>query len=132
MNENNNDGRFKFRLSSTDKSEIPDVETLFRDLKNRDSKIQHLWSHQADILRAYQQSNNHKDIALELPTGTGKTLVGLLIAEWRKRELAKRESYLFQTRQLAFKVGKRAIKKVMEPQELVGPKSQFKPSHFAD
>src|SRR5258706_4568265 len=132
MMENNNDGRFKFRLSSTDKSEIPDVETLFRDLKNRDSKIQHLWSHQADILRAYQQSNNHKDIALELPTGTGKTLVGLLIAEWRKKELGERVVYLCPTRQLAFQVGKRANEYGIAAHVLVGPQSQYDPSHFAD
>jgi hypothetical protein len=29
-----------------------DPESLFRDMKSRDPQIQHLWAHQADMLRA--------------------------------------------------------------------------------
>ena len=79
---------FKFKLSSTSSISIPNAEALFRDLKNRDPRIQHLWSHQADIIRVYHEAIDHRDIALELPTGTGKTLVGLLIAEWRRLTLS--------------------------------------------
>ncbi len=63
-----------------------DPEALFRDLRGRAPDIKHLWSHQADILRAYhQQFAKLRDVAIELPTGAGKTLVGLLIAEYRRQ-----------------------------------------------
>lgn len=84
-------------------------ETLFRDLKNR--KVEGLLSQQADILRAYMTHKEHKDIALELPTGSGKTLVGLLIAEWRRRNFQERCVYLCPTRQLVHQVVAQAHEK---------------------
>lgn len=30
------------------------------------------------------------DVAIKIPTGSGKTLVGTLIAEWRRRSRAER------------------------------------------
>ncbi|HEY6424443.1 MAG TPA: hypothetical protein VIY28_14590 [Pseudonocardiaceae bacterium] len=45
-----------------------------------------LWRQRGDILREYGRAfTNAADVAVELPTGTGKTIVGLLIAEWRRR-----------------------------------------------
>ena len=65
-----------------------------------------LWAHQNEILEAYNDKHlNTQDIALELPTGTGKTLIGLLIAEFRRRRLEDRALYLAPTRQLAHQVG---------------------------
>ena len=79
-----------------------DAETLFHDLRNRAPEIKHLWSHQADLLRTYhQQCLDESDVAIELPTGSGKTLVGLLIAEWRRQSLGTRVAFLCPTRQLA-------------------------------
>ena len=87
-----------------------DPEAMFRDLRGRSHEIRHLWSHQADLLRAYhQQFQNEKDVAIELPTGAGKTLVGLLIAEFRRQTFDERVAYLCPTRQLARQVGKHAI-----------------------
>jgi superfamily II DNA or RNA helicase len=65
-----------------------------------------LWSHQADLLRTYadEQHVAAPDLALELPTGSGKTLVGLLIAEWRRRSKRHRVVYACLTRQLASQV----------------------------
>src|SRR5947209_5119306 len=99
----------KLKLSSPSGGKPDNPEALFRDLKSRSPQIQHLWSHQADILRAYHKEVGQKDVALELPTGTGKTLVGLLIAEWRRIALGERAVYLCPTRQLARQVGLRAI-----------------------
>ncbi|MCH6161483.1 DEAD/DEAH box helicase family protein [Streptomyces sp. M600PL45_2] len=42
-----------------------------------------------------------KDLAFEMPTGSGKTLVGCLIAEWRRGSMSERVAYLAPTRQLA-------------------------------
>ena len=78
----------KKRVFTTDFTETPgptDPEAVFRNLRGRAPEIKHLWSQQADLLRAYHQEHlTARDVAIELPTGAGKTLVGLLIAEWRR------------------------------------------------
>ena len=82
-----------------------DPETLFGELPRRRDGVGALWSHQVDQLRTY--SGNHldtADVALELPTGSGKTLVGLLIGEWRRRSRRERVVYACPTRQLALQV----------------------------
>ena len=69
-----------FKTDFTETSGPTDREALFRDIRGRAPEIKHLWSHQADLLRAYHQHylKSH-DVAIELPTGAGKTLVGLLL-----------------------------------------------------
>lgn len=60
---------------------------------------------QQDVLREYSDKHAAKsvDIAFELPTGTGKTGVGLLVGEWA-RTSGKRVAYLSLTNQLAGQV----------------------------
>src|SRR5690348_13198973 len=50
------------------------------------SKFQGLWPAQAHVLDAYGATYaSASDVAIELPTGAGKTLIALLIAEaWRQ------------------------------------------------
>jgi hypothetical protein len=80
-----------------------DPESLFRDLRKR--TVPGLLSHQADLIRTYVQEHEATpDVALQLPTGSGKTLVGLLIAEWRRRKYRHRCVYLCPTRQLVNQV----------------------------
>jgi hypothetical protein len=57
------------------------------------------------MLEGYEGQIDAADLALELPTGTGKTLIGLLIAEWRRRARGERVLYLCPTRQLVHQVG---------------------------
>lgn len=84
-----------------------DPESLFRDLRKK--TVPGLLSHQADLLRSYLAIHTqHSDIALQLPTGSGKTLVGLLIAEWRRRKYGERVAYLCPTRQLVNQVAQQA------------------------
>ncbi len=78
-------------------------EELFTRLSGRRKSHGYLRGPQQDVLRAYTQVANASDIALELPTGTGKTTVGLLIAEW-KRQSGQRVAYLALTNQLAGQV----------------------------
>ncbi|ORV80839.1 hypothetical protein AWC11_27660 [Mycobacterium interjectum] len=59
-------------------------------------------------MEAYEKLPAEKDLALELPTGTGKTLIGLLVAEWRRRSKRERALYVCPTRQLAHQVGAQA------------------------
>lgn len=84
-------------------------EALFGSLPKLPSRIPALWSHQADQLRTYFETHRSSaNVALELPTGSGKTLVGLLIAEWRRRSLGQRVVYACPTIQLAKQVAKAA------------------------
>ncbi|QPC42741.1 DEAD/DEAH box helicase [Kaustia mangrovi] len=58
-------------------------------------------SHQKDMLAVYAEDMvDQPDVAMQLPTGSGKTLVGLFIAEWRRRKFKDRVVYLCPTRQL--------------------------------
>lgn len=103
-----------------------DIETLFKDLKNRSPKIRDLFAHQADILRAYEKKHvGTKDVGLELPTGSGKTLVGLLIGEWRRRILNQRVLYLCPTKQLANQVGEQSKDYGIETRVFVGPQRDY-------
>jgi hypothetical protein len=61
-------------------------EALYRDLPRKPDAVPGLWLHQGDLLRSYTAEHSATpDLALELPTGTGKTLPGLLIADWVRR-----------------------------------------------
>jgi superfamily II DNA or RNA helicase len=86
-----------------------DPEALFGELPRTLSGVGALWSHQADQLRTYAKDHSETpDVALELPTGSGKTLVGLLISEWRRRTLGQRVVYACPTKQLARQVLQKA------------------------
>ena len=80
-------------------------ETLYRDLPRRPGAHPGLLIHQGDVLRAYAAGHTSTpDLALELPTGTGKTLPGLVIAEWVRRVRSARVAYACPTVQLARQV----------------------------
>ncbi|WP_315858457.1 DEAD/DEAH box helicase [Cyanobium sp. Lug-B] len=85
-------------------------EALFRDRRNR--MVQGLLSHQSDILRKYQNEALEKpNVAIELPTGSGKTLVGLLIAEYKRITNGERVLYLCPTKQLVQQVCLQSMQK---------------------
>src|SRR5690606_13486815 len=75
---------------------------------------------QADVLRNYVDHQNESNIALELPTGTGKTLVGLLIAEWRRQQSGEPTAFLTVTNQLARQVLREAARVGIECADLTG------------
>jgi hypothetical protein len=78
-------------------------EKLLRELPRR--KIADVLLHQGEVMRTYAQTClDSPDVALQLPTGSGKTLVGLMIAEWRRRKNGERVVYLCPTRQLVNQV----------------------------
>lgn len=80
-----------------------------------------LWIHQGDVLRAYAETHQTTpDLALELPTGTGKTLPGLLIAEWTRRKAEGPVLYATPTKQLARQVAETAKTEGVPARVLVG------------
>lgn len=78
-------------------------EVLFNE-STRARSHGYLRGPQQDVLRAYLDHVDAENVALELPTGTGKTAVGLLIAEWRRRRSGDKVAYLSLTNQLAHQV----------------------------
>lgn len=99
---------FKKPTSRAAAPESPD--RLFHDLPRR--KHASLYDHQGQVLRNYvTHALNVSDVALQLPTGSGKTLVGLLLAEWRRRKCRERVVYLCPTRQLVNQVAEEASEK---------------------
>lgn len=100
-------------------------EALFRDLRTR--TVEGLLSHQADVLREYvDQGLETADVALELPTGSGKTLVGLLIGEWRRVTRRERVVFLCPTRQLVHQVVEQGNTKFgLNLVAFTGPKADY-------
>lgn len=101
------------------------VEALFQDLRGR--KVNNAWAHQVDLWRTYEKDAlNATDVAIQLPTGSGKTLVGLVLAEWRRRKYGERIVYLCPTKQLANQVAAQASEQyALDVALLVGSKDSF-------
>jgi len=115
-----------FKRVRVEKKRDFDIEALFYDLKNRDPKIRDLYAHQADIIREYTKTHiTSQDVGIELPTGSGKTLVGLLIGEWRRSSLSQRVLYLCPTRQLAYQVNDQSEDYDIDTRIFVGTKRAY-------
>jgi hypothetical protein len=121
-----------FKLGAPQPHAPKDPESLFGDLHPEDENVKHLWAHQADVLRAYAKDHEATpDVALELPTGMGKTLVGLVLAEYRRRKFQNRVVYLCPTRQLAHQVGRQGASYGINAVVLVGPQNAYSPPDYA-
>lgn len=99
---------------------------LYRELPRRLASVPELWAHQAETLKKYTSCADKPDIAIELPTGTGKTLVGLLIAEWTLRKRHSRVIYACPTQQLARQVADAAYNEGIGTALLIGRHDQWK------
>ncbi len=123
-------GIFRAAASRDPKPESPAM--LFRDLKGKDPSIKFLWEHQGKLLDAYHQNHlTDKDVAVELPTGSGKTLVGMLIAEYRRRAMGERVVLLCPNKQLCGQVEAQGRKYGITTSLLIGPQSKYDPLAFA-
>lgn len=97
-----------FKKLSKGSASLDTPESLLHDLRTK--KIKGPLAHQADMWRLYntKETLDAKDVALQLPTGSGKTLVGLIIAEWRRRKFNEKVIYLCPTNQLVNQVVEQA------------------------
>ena len=92
-----------FRSHATE-SAPESVEALWPELRGK-RQHEYLRGPQQDVIRQYdKEADGRQDVAIELPTGSGKTTVGLLIAEWWRRKTGKAVAYLTVTNQLAHQV----------------------------
>ena len=81
-----------------------DYEELFA--KHRSIAVPSLWGWQTEVLAAYAEVEG--DAAVELPTGAGKTLIGLLAGEQFRDSGKGRVAYLAGNKQLAQQVERQA------------------------
>ena len=109
------------------KAGFKNPEELFYSLQGREKSHGYLRGPQQDVLRNYTEISNVSDVAFELPTGTGKTAVGLLIAEWRRRQTKSRVAYLTLTNQLAQQVMEEARRLDIDYADLTGSREERDP-----
>ena len=106
-----------FKSKSTARLSTDSPESLFADIKTK--KIPGLLTQQGDLLREYvSKFVDVPDVAAQLPTGSGKTLIALLIGEWRRITRGERVVYLCPTKQLVNQVAEQAAHKygiIVEP-----------------
>ena len=122
---------FSFRIPKSRASKPSGPENLFRSRSRRSAQVQHLWAHQADVLRSWHSNHvDTSDLALELPTGTGKTLIGLLIADFVRQTKEERVAYLCPNRQLAHQVGALAGDYSIDARVLVGRQASYDPNDY--
>ena len=80
---------------------------MYRDYKKR--TINGTLDYQSKMIDLYMdKAFNKSDVALELPTGSGKTLIGLLIGEYRRRKNKEKVVYLCPNNQLVNQVVEKA------------------------
>jgi len=114
---------FKGKTGKSSQSENP--ASHLKTLTKR--QIQDVLSHQkSTLLRYAAEEQNSSDIALQLPTGGGKTLVGLLIADWRRSKSKERVLFLCPTVQLVAQTVEQATSKYgIEAADFSGKKAEF-------
>ncbi|MGD9730284.1 MAG: DEAD/DEAH box helicase, partial [Nitrospiraceae bacterium] len=112
---------------------VPDSpEKILLELPRR--KIPGVLLHQGQMMQKFvAEAQNAPDVALQLPTGSGKTLVGLLIGEWLRRKNSERVVFLCPTRQLVNQVVEQAQKQYgLSVHGFVGSKHSFDAAAKAD
>lgn len=124
--------RMAFKTVPPEEQIPSDPEHLHRLLAPEIGAPTALWAHQADVLREWHGNYlRAKDIAIELPTGSGKTLVGGLIGEFRRRTHGDRVVYVCPTRQLAQQSFDKLKSYGIPVVLLVGPNRQWNRSDAA-
>lgn len=98
-------------------------------LPRTQSAVEGLWFHQGEVLQAWHAVHETEhDLALELPTGTGKTLTGLIIAEWVRRTTRSPVVYACPTTQLAGQVADTAAREGIPAVLLTGSHRNWAPA----
>lgn len=106
--------------------DTPEEMYLSATMPRTSRAVPGLWLHQGDVIRSYAEKHTKTaDLALELPTGTGKTLPGLLIAEWTRRKNEGPVLYATPTTQLAKQVANTAKREGVPAALLVGKHDEW-------
>ena len=100
-------------------------ESMLHDIRTK--KIEGPLARQADVWREYVDTALElPDVAIRLPTGSGKTLVGIVLGEWRRRKFDERIVYLCPTNQLVHQVVEQARNQYgIDVASFTGTKSEY-------
>ncbi|MGV9941171.1 DEAD/DEAH box helicase [Streptomyces sp. NPDC003401] len=122
-----------FKRRQADSVGVPsDPEQLYRLLARGNRGPDSVWGHQSKVMEHWHRQFRDKgDVALELPTGAGKTLVGGLIAEYLRRAEGSRVAYLCPTRQLAVQTAQKLGDYGIPPSLLIGPSKDWDQADLA-
>lgn len=97
----------KISIRGARRAKEDDPEQIFESLTLRGT-VENLWSPQAAALREWHRQRTASDIIIEMNTGGGKTLVGLLIAQSLVNETNKKVLFVCPTKQLVEQAGMKA------------------------
>jgi tetratricopeptide (TPR) repeat protein len=89
----------KIKLSVTSGKRSIDPSEIFTKLTLRGS-IENIWEPQGEALKTWHQNRSNSDVVVQMNTGGGKTLVGLLIAQSLTNETKGRVLYVCANNQL--------------------------------
>lgn len=89
----------KLKLSMTSVKKPVDPLEIFNKLTLRGS-IENIWEPQAEALKKWHKVRDSADAVVQMNTGGGKTLVGLLVAQSLLHELNRRVLYVVANNQL--------------------------------
>jgi len=98
-----------FKTSKQENFTYTSPQEMYQD--NKSKKIMGLLDYQAAMLEKYMENFDKNVLAMELPTGSGKTLIGLLIGEFRRCKNKEKIVYLCPTNQLVNQVASHANQK---------------------
>lgn len=116
-----------FKIKKREEFVYSTPQEMYQD--NKLKKIMGPLDYQSAMLDAYMQQIDSKNVALELPTGSGKTLVGLLIAEYRRRKNKEKVLFLCPTNQLVYQVEEQAKDKYgINVISFCGKQKEYEPS----
>jgi hypothetical protein len=107
-------GLKKLKLSVPSSKRPTDPLDVFNKLTLRGS-IENIWEPQAEALREWSKARTHSDVVIQMNTGGGKTLVGLMVAQSLLNELNRRVLYVVPNNQLVEQTLKKAAELGLQP-----------------
>ncbi len=120
-----------FNLRKKETFDYNTPQEMYQD--NKLKRIHGLLDYQSTMLDEYMKNITKKNIALELPTGSGKTLIGLLIGEFRRKKYKNSVVFLCPTKQLVYQVVEQAnVKFGIKATAFVGSQVNYEPKNITE
>ena len=106
-----------------------DPREIFRSLPHP-AGVNDLYDSQGEVLRTWSKRRDERDLVLKLPTGGGKTLVGLLIARASINQLRRPALILTPTRQLVQQIVAEGTRQNIVAEAYLGGSGRGLPARF--